>query len=215
MSRRCLICSNINPCRDHSEEAQDAELRRNTHEVYNHSHREERKADEAAPPPQTASAGDGETLSPDEAWQQLLEVDDRTSPAEYPDHCLITRDELGYFMSCAKPSHPASLEAALTQALEAELADGGVDQPYSVIAERVAAHAADNLAKASQILALRCGNDGLREAVESLMAKIAAVEPKIDNLCAMAFARGITWDPSDNWHDEVHALRAALHPGGK
>jgi len=30
MSRRCLICSNINPCAKHSEADQDAELRRNT-----------------------------------------------------------------------------------------------------------------------------------------------------------------------------------------
>jgi hypothetical protein len=27
-------------------------------------------------------------------WQQLLDVDDRTSPEDYPDHALITRDEL-------------------------------------------------------------------------------------------------------------------------
>lgn len=30
MSRRCLICSNINPCREHSGDAQDKELRDNT-----------------------------------------------------------------------------------------------------------------------------------------------------------------------------------------
>jgi hypothetical protein len=29
MSRRCLICANINPCREHSEDAQLSELRRN------------------------------------------------------------------------------------------------------------------------------------------------------------------------------------------
>lgn len=29
MSRRCLICANINPCRDHSEAEQHAELDRN------------------------------------------------------------------------------------------------------------------------------------------------------------------------------------------
>lgn len=45
-----------------------------------------------------------ERLSPDAAWQQLLEVDDRTSPAEYPDHCLITKDELAFFMSQAPSS---------------------------------------------------------------------------------------------------------------
>jgi hypothetical protein len=33
MSRRCLICSNINPCRNHSEQAQADELRRNDETV--------------------------------------------------------------------------------------------------------------------------------------------------------------------------------------
>lgn len=33
MSRRCLICSNINPCRAHSGAAQEAEFDRNSREV--------------------------------------------------------------------------------------------------------------------------------------------------------------------------------------
>lgn len=36
-----------------------------------------------------------------EAWQELCEKDDRTSPAEHPDMCLITRDELLGYMSLA------------------------------------------------------------------------------------------------------------------
>jgi hypothetical protein len=32
-------------------------------------------------------------------WQELLEKDDRTSPAEYPDHALITFEELQEFLS--------------------------------------------------------------------------------------------------------------------
>ena len=34
----------------------------------------------------------------DEEWQALLEKDDRTSPAEYPDMCLISKDELACAM---------------------------------------------------------------------------------------------------------------------
>ena len=30
----------------------------------------------------------------EDEWQGLLDKDDRTSPEEYPDMCLITRDEL-------------------------------------------------------------------------------------------------------------------------
>jgi hypothetical protein len=40
----------------------------------------------------------------DEAWRELVEKDDRTSPAEYPDMALITRDELAGFMALATPS---------------------------------------------------------------------------------------------------------------
>lgn len=36
----------------------------------------------------------------DRLWQDLLDKDDRTSPAEYPDMALITRDEFeGYLRS--------------------------------------------------------------------------------------------------------------------
>lgn len=49
MSRRCLICSNINPCRDHSAGAQDAELRRNQAEI--------RSLDRGPPPHPIARAG--------------------------------------------------------------------------------------------------------------------------------------------------------------
>lgn len=34
-------------------------------------------------------------------WLDLQEKDDRTSPEEYPDMCLITRDELAAFVRYA------------------------------------------------------------------------------------------------------------------
>ncbi len=37
-------------------------------------------------------------LSPDEAWQDLVDKSDRTSPEEYPDMALITFDELADYM---------------------------------------------------------------------------------------------------------------------
>lgn len=42
------------------------------------------------------------------AWQELCERDDRTSPAERPDMCLITREELADFMLATSPP-PAAL----------------------------------------------------------------------------------------------------------
>lgn len=38
----------------------------------------------------------------DECWRELSERDDRTSPADYPDMCLITHAELAAFMAIAK-----------------------------------------------------------------------------------------------------------------
>ncbi|MFD2501443.1 hypothetical protein ACFSTI_24900 [Rhizorhabdus histidinilytica] len=46
--------------------------------------------------PQPAAA---ETV--DALWLELCEYDDRTSPEEYPDHALITRDELAEFIARA------------------------------------------------------------------------------------------------------------------
>jgi len=43
MSRRCLICANINPCRCHSHAAQEAEFDRNCREI--------RKLQSMTPPP--------------------------------------------------------------------------------------------------------------------------------------------------------------------
>lgn len=34
----------------------------------------------------------------DEAWQELVEKNDRTSPSDYPDMALITREELINFI---------------------------------------------------------------------------------------------------------------------
>lgn len=47
MTRRCLICANINPCREHSEADQQAELARNDREIA------AIRAEEAAAKPKT------------------------------------------------------------------------------------------------------------------------------------------------------------------
>lgn len=38
-------------------------------------------------------------LTPQDAWDELVNKDDRTSPEEYQDHCLISFEELQDFMS--------------------------------------------------------------------------------------------------------------------
>lgn len=37
----------------------------------------------------------------DEIWQEICDKDDRTSPAEYPDMCLISRAELAEYIGRA------------------------------------------------------------------------------------------------------------------
>lgn len=46
-------------------------------------------------------------LTPEEAWTILCETPDITSPAEYPDHALITMEQLAGFMQRAAPQPPA------------------------------------------------------------------------------------------------------------
>lgn len=44
-------------------------------------------------------------MTPDEAWLDLCEQNDRTSLADYPDICLITKEELRCYMQSATRVH--------------------------------------------------------------------------------------------------------------
>lgn len=41
-------------------------------------------------------------MTPEQAWQELLDKDDRTSPEDCPEMCLITFEELREFMKAAE-----------------------------------------------------------------------------------------------------------------
>ncbi len=49
-----------------------------------------------------------ETFTADDAWHELVEKDDRNSPEEYPEMCLITIEELRDFMQ--RSSHVGALD---------------------------------------------------------------------------------------------------------
>lgn len=51
-----------------------------------------------------------EKLTVEEAWTILCETPDITSPEEYPDHALITMEQLGSFMARALPPAPQPRE---------------------------------------------------------------------------------------------------------
>lgn len=62
-------------------------------------------ASQAAQP----AEADGCLYDGEAAWDELVNKDDRTSPEEYPDMCLITRDELLAYMDArATPPAPAT-----------------------------------------------------------------------------------------------------------
>lgn len=55
----------------------------------------------------------GPTLTVEAAWQELLEVEDRTSPEDWPDMLLITQEELAGFMNRAAPADQSGVIGAL------------------------------------------------------------------------------------------------------
>jgi hypothetical protein len=55
----------------------------------------------ASPSPIPDAPGGREEFTPYEAWNELVSKDDRTSPEEYPEMCLIAFDELCDFMARA------------------------------------------------------------------------------------------------------------------
>lgn len=48
-----------------------------------------------------SSAGTAEPFTPNDAWDELVNRDDRTSPEDYPEMCLISFDELKDYMERA------------------------------------------------------------------------------------------------------------------
>lgn len=56
----------------------------------------------------------------EQAWQDLIEEDDRTSPAEYPDMALIRQGELAFYMALA--ANMAELERDKFRAMAVRLA---------------------------------------------------------------------------------------------
>jgi len=74
----------------------------------------------------SAQQGQGEPLSAADAWDELVNVDDRTSPEEYPNMCLITREELAGFMARAQtPTAPQPDRESEAIAILREMMDYG------------------------------------------------------------------------------------------
>ena len=63
-----------------------------------------------------------EKLTVEEAWQILVETPDVTSPEEYPDHALITMDQLGSFMARATLDPSPAAGSEIVEAVKAAIA---------------------------------------------------------------------------------------------
>lgn len=77
-----------------------------------------------------------------ECWQDLLDKDDRNSPAEYPDMCLITRKELAEFLGRAP--QPDTVTEEQVQAAIKAVDDWGYPYRIPVGAMRAALSARGN-----------------------------------------------------------------------
>lgn len=95
---------------------------------FQHLFTKARDADQTGSEPTMADKGSlagaasaQETRSADlasEAWSELINRDDRTSPEDYPDMCLIDRAELEGFLTHATANHAETLKEALTKLLD-------------------------------------------------------------------------------------------------
>lgn len=74
--------------------------------------RDERREDEEHTLTQVGEDG-LEMLTPETAWHDLIEKNDRTSPEEYPEMCLITFDELADYMGHALNTRAQALLSRL------------------------------------------------------------------------------------------------------
>ena len=108
----------------------------------------------AAPPPPVQQ---GEAVA--NLWQELLDKDDRTSPEDYPDMALITREELADFIA---RTAPPSREEGLREA--AEVARSYIGGEYEAQGRAAEEIVEDILSLASSSTPSR--EEGLREALQ-------------------------------------------------
>lgn len=143
----------------------------------------------------------GDMLTPEEAWTILCETPDITSPEEYPDHALITIDQLRGFMGRATPPADLQAENERLRAGIARLSDEEElcsettgDDPFSLV------YLAEKLARAET-------------RATAAEAEIQALRKKIDNACEWHWPADDT--SSDMCTDGVWGVRdnVDLQPG--
>ena len=123
----------------------------------------------------------------DKEWQGLLDKDDRTSPADYPDMVLITRVEFGgamseaYLLAKQKPEPNPEWEARAKAAHAAITAEAGIN-PFATLTMletwTAAAEPANHLGQVSFSRAmLDSATDALRMALEMARTEHLRAKP--------------------------------------
>lgn len=149
----------------------------------------------AAAPQPLASAGAGEALSVDEAWLNLIEKDDRTSPEEYPDMALITRQELAEYMASASAGkvEPVAWIKSALDTLAAYETDYGEALPDDHELGRI------DDSRGSPSFRIRVGH------IRQLASSVGKVEPvhSVDEIVTRLYRRFKSWSQRGFGPDDV------------
>ncbi len=133
-----------------------------------------------AAPATMAVTGDVERL-----WQELIEKDDRTSPAEYPDMALITFDEFRALLATPRPAGDEGTAAYVPFAL--------VEKVENRIAYRIALGSTPR-AIAEDVLSIALPSVTDTGVVEALRTELAIEKARADRLDAL-----VNSPETENW----------------
>jgi len=113
----------------------------------------------------------------DRLWLDLVEKDDRTSPVEYPDMALITKDELRAMLAAA-PTPPVQPDAMVAVAQVRELIAIEPEYPSATLADvdRLIAEARETGASDSEIV-LTAMRQVVRDTKASILTRLDACLP--------------------------------------
>jgi len=115
-----------------------------------------------APVSPDATGKCGELVTVDDLWDELVNYDDRTSPAEYPDMALITKDELADFVDRSRSQAEELLAAERAKYRDAMEKLVESQRETLVWQQRAIDLKADNAAKDAYGLALMMIREGCK-----------------------------------------------------
>lgn len=135
----------------------------------------------------------------DECWENLVEKDDRTSPDDYPDHALITREELGGYLTLA--ARVATLPPNGDEALAPHPDDEAVDRWAVAMKAKLAEARAKG--RGGWDDPMRCSPEQLTLMLREHVEKGDPLD--VANFAMMIHQRGLRILPPSRWADDCIA----------